>query len=142
VPASALRLEVVETALVEPAARLRLSELRALGVGLAIDDFGTGYSSLSYLDRLEVDVLKIDQTFLEPVRTGDERLAVVEATLAMASSLGLHTVAEGVETPSQVALLRRLGCPSAQGYFFGKPVTGPEITRLLVTPVGATRVTI
>ena len=142
VPASGLRLEVVETALVEPAARLRLSELRALGVGLAIDDFGTGYSSLSYLDRLEVDVLKIDQTFLEPVRTGDERLAVVEATLAMASSLGLHTVAEGVETPAQVALLRRLGCPSAQGYFFGKPVTGPEITRLLVTPVGATSVTV
>jgi EAL domain-containing protein (putative c-di-GMP-specific phosphodiesterase class I) len=130
-PATALRLEVVETALIEPAARMRLAELRALGVSLAIDDFGTGYSSLSYLDRLEVDVLKVDQAFLEPIRTGEERLAVVEATLAMARSLGLHTVAEGVERPAQVALLRRLGCPAAQGYFFGKPMPAAEISRRL-----------
>ena len=129
--ATALRLEVTESGVIDKTAQETLNAVRALGVTVAIDDFGTGYSSLSYLDRLAVDTVKIDRTFFEPVVTGDEHLPVVEAILAIARSLQLDVVAEGVETPAHVRLLNRLGCTRAQGYFFGRPTTAESIGRNL-----------
>ena len=126
-----LRLEITESVLADSAAPALLSELQQMGVRVAIDDFGTGYSSLSYLDRLPVDVVKIDRSFLAPVLSPDDRAPVVEATLAMARSLGLQVVAEGVETPTHVALLLRLGCHRAQGFFFGRPALADAAERLL-----------
>jgi EAL domain-containing protein (putative c-di-GMP-specific phosphodiesterase class I) len=126
-----LRLEVTESVLAGAVAPEVLAELQGMGIRIAIDDFGTGYSSLSYLDRLPVDVVKIDRAFLAPVLTGDDRAPVVEATLAMARSLGLGVVAEGVETPAHVTLLLRLGCLRAQGFFFGRPAPASVVERLL-----------
>ena len=128
---TSLRLEVTESAVVSQKAQETLNAVRALGISVAIDDFGTGYSSLAYLDRLAVDAVKIDRTFIEPVVTGDEHLPVVEATLAIARSLQLDVIAEGVETPAHVRLLHRLGCTRAQGYFFGRPTTAESISRRL-----------
>ena len=129
-----LRLEITESVLVDVVVPEVLSELQRMGVHVAVDDFGTGYSSLSYLDRLPVDVVKIDRAFLLPVLTADDRAPVVEAALALGRSLGLAVVAEGVETPSHVALLLRLGCHRAQGFFFGRPVPMQAAERFLVQP--------
>ncbi|HEX4906915.1 MAG TPA: EAL domain-containing protein [Acidimicrobiales bacterium] len=129
-----LRLEITESVLVDAVVPEVLSELQRMGVHVAVDDFGTGYSSLSYLDRLPVDVVKIDRAFLLPVLTADDRAPVVEAALALGRSLGLAVVAEGVETPSHVALLLRLGCHRAQGFFFGRPVPMQAAERFLVQP--------
>jgi EAL domain-containing protein (putative c-di-GMP-specific phosphodiesterase class I) len=126
-----LRLEVTESVLAGAVAPEVLAELQRMGIRIAIDDFGTGYSSLSYLDRLPVDVVKIDRAFLAPVLSGDDRAPVVEATLAMARSRGLAVVAEGVETPAHVTLLLRLGCLRAQGFFFGRPAPAHVAERLL-----------
>ena len=128
---SALRLEITESVLADALAHDVLGTLQGMGIRIAIDDFGTGYSSLSYLDRLPVDVVKIDRAFLAPVLSADDRAPVVEATLAMARSLGLAVVAEGVETPAHVALLLRLGCLRAQGFFFGRPAPRAAVERLL-----------
>ena len=130
-PAGRLRLELLESMLIESGTDDLLLELQRMGISVAIDDFGTGYSSLSYLDRLPVDVIKIDRSFLAPVTSGADRAPVVEATIALAQSLGLAVVAEGVETPAHVALLARLGCTRAQGYFFSRPVPTEEAGRLL-----------
>jgi EAL domain-containing protein (putative c-di-GMP-specific phosphodiesterase class I) len=126
-----LRLEITESVLAGAVAPEVLAALQHMGIRIAIDDFGTGYSSLSYLDRLPVDVVKIDRAFLAPVLSGDDRAPVVEATLAMARSLGLAVVAEGVETPAHVTLLLRLGCLRAQGFFFGRPAPAHVAERLL-----------
>ena len=92
---------------------------------LALDDFGTGYSSMSYLRRLPVDILKVDRSFVIDLCTDPAAQAVATAIVAMARSLNLRTVAEGVETREQLALLCELGCDELQGYYFSKPV-GPE----------------
>jgi diguanylate cyclase (GGDEF)-like protein len=120
-------LEITESVLLDAAAiGHRLHELRALGVLLAIDDFGTGYSSLSYLTRLPVDIVKIDRSFVERLGgpPGDELL--VRAVVQLAASLGLHSVGEGVETPSQLERLQSFGCDAAQGYLFGRPQMEPR----------------
>jgi EAL domain-containing protein (putative c-di-GMP-specific phosphodiesterase class I) len=130
-------LEITESVLVDAVVPDVLSALQRMGVGIAIDDFGTGYSSLSYLDRLPVDVVKIDRAFLAPVLSADDRAPVVEATLAMARSLGLDVVAEGVETPAHAALLLRLGCLRAQGFFFGRPAPAHAAERYLLEPFRA-----
>lgn len=132
-PANMLRIELLESMLAGSGTDELLMELQRMGISVAIDDFGTGYSSLSYLDRLPVDVVKIDRSFLAPVTTGDDRAPVVEATIAVAKSLGLGVVAEGVETPAHVALLARLGCSRAQGFFFSRPVPTEEAGRLLAS---------
>jgi EAL domain-containing protein (putative c-di-GMP-specific phosphodiesterase class I) len=122
VPAHCLELEVTESVLMEDvdAAVAQLARLRARGLRLAIDDFGTGYSSMSYLKRLPINKLKIDMAFVQDVPGEGE--AIATAILAMAQSLGLATVAEGVETSEQRDFFRNAGCQQLQGYLHGPPM--------------------
>jgi diguanylate cyclase (GGDEF)-like protein/PAS domain S-box-containing protein len=128
-----VELEVTESVIIEGAgeARAALDHIAALGVGLAIDDFGTGYSGLAYLKRLPIDTLKIDQSFVRDLTLDPDDAAIVTAIVAMARSLGVDVVAEGVETEEQVAELKRLGCYRAQGYLLARPMSGPAATKLL-----------
>jgi diguanylate cyclase (GGDEF)-like protein len=140
-PARRLTLELTERLLVEEPERVGavLEHLRALGVQLAIDDFGTGYSALSYLDRLPIDVLKLDRSFIatlaSPPRSGARRhRPLALAMIDLAASVGLTTVAEGVETPAQLAALRTTGCEYVQGYLFSRPVDRVMADRLAAGP--------
>jgi diguanylate cyclase (GGDEF)-like protein/PAS domain S-box-containing protein len=119
-----LCLEITETALVQDldAARGVLQELRGLGVQLALDDFGTGHASLGYLARFPVDAIKIDRSFVAGLGADRGADAIVSAIMALAAPLGLDVVAEGVETPEQLAMLTTAGCRYAQGYLLGRPV--------------------
>jgi diguanylate cyclase (GGDEF)-like protein/PAS domain S-box-containing protein len=128
-----LVLEITETAIMEQpdAAILILTELRRLGVRLALDDFGTGYSSLSYLQRFPVDILKIDRSFVAGVAGSTEDSALARGILTLGQTLGLETVAEGIETAEQLAALRELGCQLGQGYFFARPL-GPAAVHALL----------
>jgi EAL domain-containing protein (putative c-di-GMP-specific phosphodiesterase class I) len=123
-PPDALCLELTESHLLEAAsaAPYVLDLLGSDGVHISLDDFGTGYSSLSYLTRLPVDKLKIDRSFVSGLGDGGHDTTVVQAIIGLADALGLVTVAEGVETEEQAAILTDLGCTQAQGYLFGKPV--------------------
>jgi EAL domain-containing protein (putative c-di-GMP-specific phosphodiesterase class I) len=110
------------SALLDPAAVWgELRQLKVLGTRIAIDDFGTIHSSLSQLKSFPVDALKIDGSFVAGIGQGAEDEAIVAAIINLAHALGIETVAEGVETPEQLAFLRQLGCDSAQGYLFGRP---------------------
>ncbi len=128
-----LRLEITETVLMEHAEIIDkiLERLKARGLQLYLDDFGTGYSSLSYLHRFAVDALKIDQSFVRRMSSINKDLAIVRTIMTLARSLGIKTVAEGVETPEQLAQLRKLGCHSGQGYYFSKPVDVQAVEALL-----------
>jgi EAL domain-containing protein (putative c-di-GMP-specific phosphodiesterase class I) len=106
-------------------------ELKRLGVRLAIDDFGKEYSSLSYLNRLPVDVLKIDRLFLESLKENPSNTIIVEAVIALAHSLGLEVIGEGVEGAEQLELLRMMRCDFAQGYHLARPLPSEEVERLL-----------
>ncbi len=103
-----------------------LTGLRRLGIQLAIDDFGTGYSSLSYLRRFDVDLLKIDRSFVESVAQSPDDKAICEAIITMSHSLGISVVAEGIETEKQIETLYNLGCDFGQGYIFSRPIPGDE----------------
>ncbi len=113
------------------AAAHQIEACRSLGVGVAIDDFGTGYSSLSYLHRFRIDNLKIGQPFIQEIEGGERSRQLVQAIIAVARSLGIRVTAEGVETPQQLRVLRRLGCERAQGYLLGQPLPVKEFEAFL-----------
>ncbi len=125
-----LVLEITENVLMQ-ASLETLDELKALGVALAIDDFGTGYSSLGYLDRLPVDVLKIDKTFVDRLGSKVGESPLVHAVLQLGNSLGLDTIVEGIETLHQLNRLKELGCTKGQGFYLGRPMPAAEIAGLL-----------
>lgn len=128
-----LTLEITETTLVRdvPAAAERLEEVKAVGVRVAIDDFGTGYASLSHLQRMPVDVLKIDRSFVAALDEGNQSRELLAAILGVGRSLSLSVVAEGIELRSQRVLLEEIGCQMAQGFLLGRPGSAQEIEALL-----------
>ena len=128
-----LEIEVTESVLMEDtdqAAEI-LHTLKAMGIHLAIDDFGTGYSSLNYLKRFPIDTLKIDQSFVRDITTDPDDAYIAEAVIALAHSLRMKVIAEGVETEEQLTFLRAHGCDHIQGYLYSKPVAAPEIENWL-----------
>ena len=134
-PARCLELEITESVIIQHSQEVmgRFEALEDMGVRISIDDFGTGYSSLSYLKRIAVSQLKIDQSFVRDIHSDPDDAAIVSAIIAIAHSLGLEVVAEGVETPEQLAFLRSLGCDAAQGYYFSRPVPPEELAQLLAS---------
>jgi EAL domain-containing protein (putative c-di-GMP-specific phosphodiesterase class I) len=132
-----LTFEITESVVMEEAEAPMESirRIEDLGVKLALDDFGTGYSSLSYLDRLPIDILKLDRSFIAALAgmRGSPTSAIVAGVVTMAKALGLVVVAEGVEEPDQVQELRRLGCAFAQGFLFSPAVPAAEFRTLLGT---------
>jgi EAL domain-containing protein (putative c-di-GMP-specific phosphodiesterase class I) len=131
--AGRLELEVTESVLlVESQTNLAtLRQLRALGARISIDDFGTGYSAMSYLRSFPFDKIKIDRSFVEELGTNGECLAIVQAIARLGLDLGVATLAEGVETEVQRALLHKEGCKEMQGYLFSRPIPANEIAALL-----------
>jgi len=119
-----LELEITETSVMaDPEHHIAvLHELKALGMSLAIDDFGTGYSSLSYLQRLPVDCLKIDRSFVTSLPTSQRACTLAGAIIALARAMGLKVVAEGVETEAQAEFLKASGCHEFQGFLFARPM--------------------
>ena len=141
-PASALGLEVTETAIVEEGiagdrARAELQELHDEGVGIAIDDFGTGFSSLGQLRRFPVDVIKVDRSFVQGVEHDAKDAAITANLVSLAHALGLVAVAEGIESDGQLASLRELGCDQAQGFLFARPMPAEDLSEILVARGGA-----
>jgi EAL domain-containing protein (putative c-di-GMP-specific phosphodiesterase class I) len=138
-PPSAVTLELTESVLMsDPRTAIGcLHNLRSLGVAVSIDDFGTGYSSLSYLQRLPVDELKIDRTFISRAEPTREDLAVVRAVVEMARTLKLRTVIEGIETEAQRREMRRLGCDLGQGYHLCRPLHPEDVLPALSPPLAA-----
>jgi diguanylate cyclase (GGDEF)-like protein len=130
-PPSALELEVTESTLADRPRQVMwlLDELRALGVRIAIDDFGVGYSSMAALGHLPADSLKIDRSFVEHCATRPQAASIVEAIICMAHALGKVTVAEGVETPEQLAVIRNFGCDIVQGYLLAHPLSSDDLLR-------------
>jgi diguanylate cyclase (GGDEF)-like protein/PAS domain S-box-containing protein len=130
-----VELEVTEGVIIEGAgeAREAIDQIAALGVGIAIDDFGTGYSGLAYLKRLPIDTVKIDQSFVRDLTIDPDDAAIVTAIVAMARSLGVEVIAEGIETEDQLAELKRLGCHHGQGYLLARPMTAAAVAKLLRT---------
>ncbi len=129
-----LELELTESAVMNDVAHATavMHELKKLGVKLAIDDFGTGYSSLAHLKRFEIDVLKIDQTFVRDLTVDPDDAAIVTTIIALADNLGLEVISEGVETQEQLDFLLRHGCRHMQGYFFGRPLPAEGFLALLL----------
>ncbi len=126
-------MELTESVLMkhaESAAAILLS-LRKRGVHVAVDDFGTGYSSLSYLRDFPIDALKIDQSFVRQITSTEDDKSIVTAVISMARSLKLRVMAEGVETPEQLAFLQARECDEAQGYHFSRPLPPQEFATLL-----------
>jgi len=134
-PATALILEITERTLMvnSPSIHQQLDELKQIGARLAIDDFGTGYSSLAYLRSFPIDIVKIDQSFVASLDEDERAVALVRSIVSIAEALGLDTVAEGVETPSQLASLRRLGCQVAQGHLYSPALSAEALIHYLHT---------
>jgi EAL domain-containing protein (putative c-di-GMP-specific phosphodiesterase class I) len=128
-----VRFEITESAMTKEPEKLigTLEKLRSLGSQVLLDDFGTGYSSLSYLNRLPIDIVKIDRAFVRDLGNEEKPSPVIPAVVDMARRLHLKTVAEGVENAAQAAMLCDLGCDYAQGYFYSKPVLARHCRSLL-----------
>jgi EAL domain-containing protein (putative c-di-GMP-specific phosphodiesterase class I) len=122
-----LELEITETTLMQDQARtvLLLKRIKALGVSVAIDDFGTGYSSLSTLRSFPFDKIKLDRSFMAEIETSPQAIAILRAVIGIGRGLDIPVLAEGVETETQLTLLRAEGCAEAQGYLFGRPEPVP-----------------
>jgi len=133
---AALKLEITENVIIEnpEETAAMLSRLKGLGVRLYIDDFGTGYSSLSYLHRLPIDGLKIDRSFIKSMGDHGENQQIVKTILMLARDMGISVIAEGVETATQLAQIKALGCEYGQGYLFSKPVDGSTAEMLIESP--------
>ena len=133
VPPELIELELTESVIMRdaPDVALRLRELTALGIRLAVDDFGTGYSSLGYLRTFPIHALKIDRSFVRDIDRDPNSAALAQAIIAMAASLRLKVVAEGVETRAQLEQLRHFGCQELQGYIFSKPLPPDDLLALL-----------
>jgi diguanylate cyclase (GGDEF)-like protein len=137
-PPAQLQLEVTESlAAQDEGVRACLMALKALGLTLALDDFGTGYSSLASLHLLPVDTVKIDRSFVSESVTSAHHRVLIEATVRVARSLKMGTVAEGIETTGQAAVVRELGCEKGQGYLFSKPLSAAELVAWLTAEVPA-----
>jgi len=130
VPPGRIDVELTETALVNDTARARevILALKKAGMTVTLDDFGTGYSSLSYLAEMTFDKIKIDASFVRTLGERPESAKIVDAIVGLSRSLGVDTVAEGVETELQASMLQRLGCRTGQGYLFGRPVPARDLT--------------
>ncbi len=129
-----LTVEILESVYLEPvhgATNWTIEELRELGVEIAVDDFGTGHASVQGLLQINPDVLKIDRQFVQPAAASQRARALIESLIGIGKSLGLKVVAEGVETEAQAQLARDLGCDILQGFHFGKPMTAPELLKVL-----------
>ena len=127
-----LQLEVTESlAAQDEGVQAQMHALKALGLSLALDDFGTGYSSLSSLHQFPVDVVKVDRSFTSQADTSQHHRVLIDATVRVAKSLGMRTVAEGIETPSQAAVIVELGCDKGQGYLYSKPLASAQIVRFI-----------
>ncbi len=132
-PAHHLELEITEGSLMAPGPEVEatLAALKALGTTLAIDDFGTGYSSLAYLKRFPVDKLKVDQSFVRDIPGDPKGMEITAAIVGLGRALGIEVLAEGVETETQLAHLRRLGCDTVQGYLLARPMPADDLGRLM-----------
>ncbi len=130
-PAKTILIEVTENTLMDPDSSIQrqLKRLSAIDIDIAIDDFGVGYSSLAYLQRLDIDILKIDRSFINDLESNDNSIALVKAIITMAHNLDVMVVAEGVETQKQYDLLKQLACDYIQGYIFSKAVSKKEFIK-------------
>ncbi|GAO25742.1 PAS/PAC sensor-containing diguanylate cyclase [Alicycliphilus sp. B1] len=137
-PSAQLKLELTESLLVEDMVSTiaTMEALRAHGVGFSLDDFGTGYSSLAYLKRMPLEQLKIDRSFVRDLLADENNAAIVRTIVALAASLGLSVIAEGVETDEQRNWLTRAGCTVYQGYFFNRPLSSDRLDGLLRSYLG------
>ena len=124
---------MTETAFMEDSASAlaTLRALRATGLRLALDDFGTGFSSMSYLQRMPLNTIKIDKSFVKGLPLDNDSVSIVRAIISMAKSLGLEVTAEGVETAEQARMLTDMKCEILQGWHIGRPVSAAEISSLL-----------
>ena len=129
-----LELEITESTIMKRPEEVIsiLHQLKAMGVKLSIDDFGTGYSSLNYLRKFPIDILKIDATFVHDITENNEDRLIVKGIIALAKSLNLGVIAEGVETKEQFDLLREEGCESIQGFYIGKPMASGEFEKQFI----------
>ncbi|MEO6205061.1 MAG: EAL domain-containing protein, partial [Mycobacteriales bacterium] len=141
-PSSSLCLEITEGSLIRDveSTLLTLGSLKAIGLRLALDDFGTGYSSLSYLQRLPVDIVKIDRSFVAELGQRQQERQIVAAVVELARALGLSVTAEGIETRAQLDVLREIGCDNGQGYLRSAPVPADQLDALLAQGLGTTPV--
>lgn len=133
IPPSLLELEITESCMMQESTKVAedIAAIKSLGIRISVDDFGTGYSSLSQLHRLDLDLLKVDRAFTRELARGNQGEAFFMTIISMAHILDMQVVAEGVETPEQLAILQALGCNEVQGYFISEPIPAAEATELL-----------
>ena len=126
---SELRIELTETVIIQNmgAVSESVQKLRQLGTGVALDDFGTGYAGLEYLQNLPFTCLKIDRSFVQQIHTSESSVHIIRAALELARSMGLSTIAEGIEDAATGERLAAMGCSHAQGYYYARPMTKAQI---------------